>query len=251
MVHQMTGGIIMFILRLLTSLNDEGLVWYSMSSNRWMFDLEKIEMKELSEDVVQHMTEHMSHLPRKIQMGLKLCACLGPSFDAAVLEKARGVTDIGDDFLESCVDHGFLQAKNDSTYTWSHDQIQQAAYELIPLQQREKFHLLIGSRLFLTTSPVEMNAFIFCIVDNINRGSNLLVSAEQKYEVATLNLKAGEKVLERHNFHSSAKYLMAGIALLENDSWEKKYTLTIRLYDAGKFRPFSICVVQLVHRIPT
>jgi len=249
-VHQMTGGIIMFILRLLTSLNDEGLVWYSMSSNRWMFDLEKIEMKELSEDVVQHMTEHMSHLPRKIQMGLKLCACLGPSFDAAVLEKARQGTDIGDDFLESCVDHGFLQAKNDSTYTWSHDQIQQAAYELIPLQQREKFHLLIGSRLFLTTSPVEMNAFIFCIVDNINRGSNLLVSAEQKYEVATLNLKAGEKVLERHNFHSSAKYLMAGIALLENDSWEKKYTLTIRLYDAGKFRPFSICVV-LVHRIPT
>ena len=244
MVHQKTGGIILFVLRLLTSLNDEGLVWYSMSSHRWMFDLQKIELKEMSEDVVQHMTEHMSRLPRKTQMGLKLCSCLGPSFDAAVLEKARKGTDVGDQFLESCVDDGFLQTKGNSSYTWAHDQVQQAAYELIPLEQREKFHLLIGSRLFLSTAPAEMEAIIFYVVDNINRGINLVNNTDQKYEVAELNLKAGEKVLERHSFHSSVKYLMTGIALLENDSWEKKYDLTIRLYDAGGYQSLFMFVLR-------
>ena len=226
----------MFVLRLLTSLNDEGLVWYCMSSRRWMFDLQRIELKEMSEDVVKHMTEHMSRLPKKMQMGLKLCACLGPNFDAVVLEKARKGANIGDNFLESCVEDGFLQTKgNSSYYTWAHDQVQQAAYELIPLQQREKFHLLIGSRLLLSTPSSEIEEFIFYIVDNMNRGLNLVVNPYQKYEVAELNLKAGEKVLERHSFHSSVKYLMTGISLLESDSWEKKYSLTIRLYDAGQF----------------
>lgn len=247
-VHQKTGGIIMFILRLLTSLNDEGLVWYSMSSHRWMFDLQKIELKEMSEDVVKHMTEHMSRLPKKMQMGLKLCACLGPNFDVAILEKARKDANVGDKFLESCVDDGFLQTKGHSGYyTWAHDQVQQAAYELIPLQKREKFHLLIGSRLLLSTNSSEMEKFIFYVVDNMNRGLNLVDNTHQKYELAELNLKAGEKVLERHSFHSSVKYLMTGIALLENDSWERKYSLTIRLYDAGQFPHLCICSLRLFH----
>jgi predicted ATPase len=207
-----------------------------------MFDLQKIELKEMSEDVVKHMTEHMSRLPRKMQMGLKLCACLGPNFDAAIIEKSRKDFNVGDDFLESSVDNGFLQTKGDSGYyTWAHDQVQQAAYELIPLQKREKFHLLIGSKLLLSTSSSELEKFLFYVVDNMNRGLNVVDNYHQKYELAELNLKAGEKVLERHSFHSSVKYLMTGIALLENDSWEKKYSLTIRLYDAGTFPPPRMC----------
>lgn len=233
-VHQKTGGIIMFVQRLLTSLNDEGLVWYSLSSHRWMFDLQNIEVKEMSEDVVKHMTEHMGRLPKKTQVGLKLCACLGPTFDAAIVEKALNGANIVDNFLESCVDNGYLQTKGDSGYyAWAHDQVQQAAYELIPLHQRDKFHLLIGSRLFLSASTSETDRFLFYIVDNMNRGMTLVDNPLQKYELAELNLRAGEKILERHSFQSSVKYLMTGIALLENDSWEKKYGLTIRLYDAG------------------
>lgn len=224
----------MFVQRLLTSLNDEGLVWYSYNSSRWMFDVQKIEQKEMSEDVVKHMTEQMSRLPKKMQIGLKLCACLGPQFDAEIVEKVQNGANIGDNFLQSCVDDGFLQTKEDSGYyTWAHDQVQQAAYELIPLQQREKFHLLIGSRLFLSTSSSEIDKFIFYIVDNMNRGLTLVDNPYQKYEMAELNLRAGEKILERHSFQSSVKYLMTGIALLGNDSWEKKYGLTIRLHDAG------------------
>jgi predicted ATPase len=237
-VHQKTGGIIMFVLRLLTSLNDEGLIWYSISSRRWMFDLQKIELREISEDVVKHMTAHMSRLSEQMQMVLKLCACLGSNFDANLLEKARKGANDGDNFLQSCVDDGFLRIEGDSTcYRWAHDQVRQAAYELIPSHQREQFHLLVGSRLFLSTPPSEMERFIFYVTDNMNMGSNLIANPEQKYDVAELNLKAGEKMLKQQSFHSAVKYLMTGIALLEDDSWGAKYSLTLRLYDAGRF-PF-------------
>jgi predicted ATPase len=235
----------MFVLRLLASLNDEGFVWYSVSSRRWMFDLQKIELREISEDVVKHMTEHMRRLPEQMQMGLKLCACLGSNFDATILCKATKGADVGDDFLQSCVDDGFLQIEGDSSYyRWAHDQVRQAAYELIPLQQRDQFHLLIGSRLLLSTTSSEIETYIFYVTDNLNMGTNLLNNPEQKYEVAELNLKAGEKLLKQQSFHSAVKYLITGISLLEDDSWGSMYSLTLRLHDAGRFSFFS-CACQL------
>eukprot|EP00984_Skeletonema_dohrnii_P004901 scaffold1730_cov69-Skeletonema_dohrnii-CCMP3373.AAC.4 len=182
----------------------------------------------------------MGRLPGKMQLGLKLCACLGPSFDATILEGARKDATIGDVFLESCVEDGFLQTDGGSSYKWSHDQVQQAAYGLIPLQKREKLHLLIGSRLLLSIPPSEMERFIFHVADNINRGAKLLEDLEQKYEVAELNLRAGEKLLEQQSFHSAVKYVMTGITLLEDGSWGAKYSLTLRLYDAASD---ALCVV--------
>ena len=56
-VHSKTGGIIMFILRFLASLNDSGDLWFSMSARQWMYNLEEIRLKEIHGDVVSHMTE--------------------------------------------------------------------------------------------------------------------------------------------------------------------------------------------------
>ena len=239
----------MFILRLLASLNDEGLIWYSIKLRRWMFDLQKIELKEMSEDVVKHMTEHMSRLPGQKQLGLRLCACLGPTFDAMILEKARKNADIGDNFLASCVEDGYLLTEGGSSYKWSHDQVQQAAYGLIPLQMREKVHLLVGSRLLMSTPPSEMERFIFHVTDNLNNGANLLDNLEQKRDVAELNLRAGEKVLQQQSCHSAVRYLMTGISLLgDDDSWEANYRLSLSLYDAGRSPLFFVDIVLCASR---
>ena len=56
-VHRKTGGIILFVLRFLASLNDDGNLWFCMSSRRWMFNLEDIRLKKIHGDVVSHMTE--------------------------------------------------------------------------------------------------------------------------------------------------------------------------------------------------
>jgi len=115
----------------------------------------------------------------------------------------------------------------------AHDQIQRAAYDLIPAPRRESFHLLIGSRLFMQTLPTEMEHMLFFIVDNMNRGSKLIDDPDLKWEVAQLNLEAGEKALKESAFQSAAKYLLAGVSFLGPDSWGAKYNLSLNLYDAG------------------
>ena len=175
----------------------------------------------------------MKSLSKAMQVGLKFAACLGPNFDALTFEKARKDDEFDDSFFKSCIEFGFLQNVGSNQYIWAHDQIQQAEYDLTPLLKWEAFHLLVGTRLFTATSPSEMEHMIFLIVDNMNRGSKLIDDPEQKYEVSQLNLEAGEKALSASAFHSAAKYLLTGLSLLGPESWEVKYNLTIRLYDAG------------------
>eukprot|EP00804_Cyclotella_cryptica_P005744 CCRYP_000079-RE/>CCRYP_000079-RE protein AED:0.10 eAED:0.10 QI:211/1/0.88/1/0.5/0.33/9/0/1307 len=234
-IHTKTGGIIMFLLRFLKSLNDEGLLWFSLSSQRWEFDLKKIRVKEISADVVQHMTLNMTRLDKNIQMGLKTAACVGSNFDAEILQKTKKDDDFDmKTLLEKCVEDGYLiRIDGSQQFAWAHDQVHQAAYELIPIEKRELFHLLLGSRLLMKSSSSELANMLFCVVDNMNRGVNLLESDDQKHELAFLNLRAGESALSYSAFHTASRYLITGLSLLEHDSWEKNYSLRMRLYDAA------------------
>jgi predicted ATPase len=193
-IHSKTGGIIMFLLRFLKSLNDEGLLWFSLSSRSWEFDLEKISTKQISADVVQHMTLNMGRLHMSIQNGLKTAACLGSNLDAEILYKAKVDDEFDvDDFLQKSVEDGYLiRIAGSQHYTWAHDQVHQAAYELIPIAKRESFHLLLGSRLLMHSPGCNSNSMLFYVVDNMNRGIKLLESPDQKSELAFLNLRAGE-----------------------------------------------------------
>jgi predicted ATPase len=85
----------------------------------------------------------------------------------------------------------------------------------------------------MQTLPSEMEHMLFFIVDNMNRGSTLIHDPDQKWEVARLNLEAGEKALKESAFQSAAKYLLAGVSFLGTDSWDVKYNLSLNLYDAG------------------
>ncbi|KAL7484100.1 hypothetical protein ACHAW6_009743 [Cyclotella cf. meneghiniana] len=234
-IHTKTGGIILFILRFLKSLNDEGLLWFSLSARRWEFDLLKIRVKEISSDVVHHMTLNMTRLCKNMQMGLKTAACLGANFDTEILQKVKKDDDFDmDAFLEKCVEDGYLMRIDGSNQVaWAHDQIHQAAYELIPIAKRELFHLLLGSRLLMKSSSSELSDMLFGVVDNMNRGAKLLENDEQKHELAFLNLRAGERALSYSAFHTASRYLITGLSLLKHDSWEKHYSLTLRLYDAA------------------
>ena len=127
-VHNKTGGVILFVLKFLQSLNKEGFLWFSMSSRRWEFNIDRITNKEISVDVVQHMTQQMRNLSIQMQLGLKLASCLSHDFDWKVLELANKDNFETGSFLGECIEGGFFQHAPPNRYKWSHDQVQQAAY---------------------------------------------------------------------------------------------------------------------------
>ena len=181
------------------------------------------------------MTLQMEKLPQNYRLVLKVAACLGHSFDYHTFKKAKVNTNLNlEDLLPKVVSFGFIQELAPNQFAWAHDQIQQAGYALIPLDRREAFHLLIGTKLLMNTPRSELEKSIFNIVGQISIGKRLLQSDDQKYEVAELMLLAGEHALGTSSFHSAAKYFMSGIEdLLQDDCWETQYKLSLKLHDAA------------------
>jgi len=232
-IHNRTGGIILFVMNFLRSLNEEGLLWFNLSTRRWEYDIAGIQQKEVSADVVQHMSQRMARLPRSMQFGLKLCSCLGASFDVNVLRKGGPANEFDvEEFLPFSVEGGFLREDGQGRYSWANDQVQQAAYALIPVRKRDSFHLLLGSKIFMRSPANELTNIIFTIVWNMNQGIRQLKTRSQFHEVARLNLKAGKQAMASSSYDSASKYLLVGVSLLDDDSWDSEYDLSLGIYDA-------------------
>ena len=63
-----------------------------------------------------------------------------------------------------------LVFRSDDAYTFLHDRVQEAAYALIPEDERAAAHLRIGRLLASRTAPVELEEKIFEIVNQLDRG---------------------------------------------------------------------------------
>src|SRR5690606_29289954 len=76
---------------------------------------------------------------------------------------------------------------------------------------------------------VEQN--IFDIVNQLNQGSGLLTSPEEKIQLASLNSKAGDKAKDSASYASALQYLSKALTLLGDDPWASQFPLTMKIYD--------------------
>eukprot|EP00804_Cyclotella_cryptica_P023452 CCRYP_012112-RA/>CCRYP_012112-RA protein AED:0.05 eAED:0.05 QI:1315/1/1/1/0.75/0.55/9/220/927 len=233
-VRKKTGGMFLFVANFLKSLHEERSIYFNLTTLRWEFDLDNIMRQEISSDIVEYLSERMMRLPRSLQSGLKIAACLGSAFDLAVFQKAHKAPEkAAQDFISLATENGLIQELSQDRFSWSHDQLQQAAYSLIPKSQRESTHLLVGSRLYLSAKSGEIYSMIHDIVRNMNFGISLLETQDHKTELAHLNLVAGEKAQKSSAFHTASKYFMTGIGLLSDDWQNDSYDLSMKLFNAA------------------
>src|SRR3989442_11378058 len=100
---------------------------------------------------------------------------------------------------------------------------------MIPEELRAEAHLRIGRRLMAHTPPEKVEEPIFEIVNQVNRGAALITSRDEREHVAELNLIAGKRAKASTAYASALTYLIAGAALLGDDSWERRHNLTFPL----------------------
>src|SRR5262249_53201997 len=122
-----------------------------------------------------------------------------------------------------------LIARSGDEYRFVHDRVQEAAYALIPEEQRAPGDLRIGRLLIAKLSPDEREEAIFDIVGHLNRASSLVTSPGEREEIAALNLVAGNRAKKAATFASALTYLVAGAAMLPENRWERLYDLTFAL----------------------
>ena len=265
MVFAKTKGNPFFSVQFLKSLHDDGLIVLNFDAGHWQYDISKIKNLALTDDVVEFIALQIEKLPIYTQKVLKLAACIGNQFDLKTLAivNEKSLVDTASDLWQALLDGLVLpQTENynifskDNTnqefivdgiestqfsnsnlqlpkYKFVHDRVQQAAYSLIPEEQKKPIHLKIGLLLLNSIPVTEQGEKIFELVNQFNIAVEFISPQAKRDELAQMNLIAGRKALASTAYPAAVKYLTIGIQLLASDSWETKYQLILALYETA------------------
>ncbi|MBP0620994.1 AAA family ATPase [Cupriavidus sp. LEh25] len=225
LIHEKTTGNPFFAIQFISTLADEGLLAFDYGEGRWSWDLDRIHAKGYTDNVVELMVDKMNRLPMATQKTLQQFACLGNSagFDVLRLVCQVSVEALHGHLWEAV--RAGLVFRSSASYRFLHDRVQEAAYSLIPQELRPATHLRLGMLLAEHTPAEKREAAIFEIVNQLNHGSDLITSVEERENVAGLNLIAGRHAKISTAYVSALKYLRAARVLLAEETWEHNYTL--------------------------
>ncbi|MEH1852001.1 MAG: AAA family ATPase [Nostoc sp.] len=262
LVYQKTQGNPFFATQFLKALHQEELIKFNFESGFWQCDIAQITTQAVTDDVVAFMAFQLRKLPPSTQQVLQLAACIGNQFDLATLaivSEQSQIETAAD--LWKALQEGLILPKGDvykfyqdetansylsianinqkiaisneqlASYKFLHDRVQQAAYSLIPDDQKQATHLKIG-QLLLNNAPVtEQKENLFEIVNQLNIGKSLIIQPEAQIELAQLNLNAAEKARDATAYNAAFEYATTGIALLNSLTWQTHYNLTLALHE--------------------
>ena len=229
LVEEKTTGNPFFAIQFISALCDEGLLTFDHIEGQWRWDLNRVHAKRYTDNVVDLMVGKLHRLPTETQKALQQLACLGNSADFAMLRTVyQDSTEEMHGQLWEAVRTGLIFRSEDS-YRFLHDRVQEAAYSLIAENLRADAHLRIGMLMASHTSPDKLEEGIFEIVNQLNCGSHLLTSVEQRERIADLNLIAGRRAKISTAYASALNYLRAGRRLLTDETWNRNYDLVFSI----------------------
>ncbi len=254
-IFKKTKGNPFFATQFLKALQVDGLIYFNLEEGLWQCDLAQVKLAAISEDVVEFVGKRLHKLNPVTQDALKLAACIGNQFELETLAIIRQTSE-----LETATDlwvalkeglilptteiYKFYTAETKDTppnptgnhlsasYKFLHDRIQQAAYSLIPENQKKETHLKIGQLLLKNTAESERDEKIFEIVNQLNYGVELITNKIQKHELAELNFLAGRKAKNATAYEAAIQYLETGLKILGDQSWDENYQLSFNLLTA-------------------
>jgi predicted ATPase/transcriptional regulator with GAF, ATPase, and Fis domain len=231
LIRQKTDGNPFFVIQFLETLQHDGLLSLDRALGQWMFRVDAIAAAATTDNVVTLMTQRIQRLSSDGQHVLRLAACIGNPFEWATFLTATSLPDDqAEAGLEEAQSAGLIrpaegQYASDSSgsagrgvYGFIHDRVQQAAYALIPENQRAAVHLGVGRQLRAECGSVVPEDRLFEIVNHLNIGSALIEHADERSALARLNLAAGRKAKSSAAYEAALRYLTAGIELC-NEAW--------------------------------
>ena len=229
LVHEKTGGNPFFANQFIHALAEEGLLTLDHAAAGWSWHLRRIQTKGYTDNVVDLMVKKLTRLPAETQEALQQFACLGNVAEITMLSIVLGTSEeeVHEALWPSVRQE--LVGRLSGAYRFVHDRIQEAAYSLIPEEQRVEMHLRIGRLLVAHTTADKREEAVFDIVNQLNRGAPLITSQDEREQLAELNQLAGKRAKASADYASALNYFVAGARQLPEDSWERRHELTFEL----------------------
>ena len=229
LVQDKTAGNPFFATHFLTALADDGLIAFDPGDRRWIWDGARIAARGFTDNVVALMIEKITRLPAPCRETLQAMACIGNTARAEALAAALDV-GMPNVHAAACpaVDAG-LVALQSGAYTFLHDRIQEASYALIAEAERPSVHLRVGRRLLARTPPEKLEEDVFEIVNQLNRGIELVGDRAELDRIAELNARAGQRAKAATAYATALAFLRTGAAVLGDSGWPRRRALAFTL----------------------
>jgi predicted ATPase len=236
LVLRKTDGNPFFVIQFLKTLHQERLIAFDYAAKRWIYRMEAIAAAAMTDNVIDLMTRKIQRLAPETQRVLTLAACIGNRFDLKTLSVAseQPPAAIAVALREAVQEGLVLPDENRGSavplYAFVHDRIQQAAYALIPDDRKQLVRLTVGRLLLAEGGRDALEERLFDVVNHLNFGSALMTEATERRALAELNLAAGRKAKLSTAYRTALGYFSAGVALLEENSWDSDYRLAYDLH---------------------
>jgi PAS domain S-box-containing protein len=250
LITRKTQGNPFFTTQFLKALHDDGYINFNSDRRYWECDIAQVNALALTDDVVEFMALQLQKLSAKTQQMLKLAACIGNQFDLATLaivseqSSVDAATALWKALQEGLIlptsqIYKFFQGTESSDtqnevnpkYRFLHDRVQQAAYSLIPENERVSAHYQIGQLLLQQISPAAREERIFELVNQLNFGISLITNQTERDNLVEINLTACRKARAATAYKSAHDYAAIGLQLLGKNSWQRQYELTLDLHE--------------------
>ncbi|MEB3233256.1 MAG: serine/threonine-protein kinase PknK, partial [Leptolyngbyaceae bacterium] len=252
LVQQKTSGNPFFVNEFLRMLHSDGWLQFDRQTLAWKWDMAQIERQDITDNVVDLMVGKIQKLAPATQEALQIAACIGAEFS---LDRVAGVCHRSPvavfQALKPALDKGFINALSGLDeqlvihhYKFGHDRIQQAAYALIASEQQQKIHFDVGMLLLqqMTAPGTDGSSqgdrreeSLFTTVNQLNMGIALIQQADQRQELARLNVQAGCKAKQSTAYDGAIAYFLTALELLAGKSdgqtaWQQHYDLTLSIH---------------------
>ncbi|NTS78728.1 response regulator [Catenovulum sp. SM1970] len=232
-----TGGNPFYLNQLLTLLNKEGFIYFQADEGCWAWDIDAIGTWQVSANVVELLTRSFDNLSVSSREVLKIAALVGNLFslrDVLVLTnfdksqtadalyellKFELILPLNDNFSflneqDDSLDHISLLSR----FKFIHDQVQHAAYQMLPADEAQTLHLKYAR---ILDGRDKSEQFIFSTVEHVNAAVDLLVTPKDKRYFAELNHSAAIKAKAANAYQAAfdflevAQQLIIGIEVAE------------------------------------
>jgi PAS domain S-box-containing protein len=248
LIHQKTAGNPFFLREFLKSLYDERLLEFDFQIGGWRWDLERIQRRQIADNVVDLMVGKIQRLPSITQDLIKMAACIANQFGIHTLSRAMDdsprniavalnaavaeglVFPVGVGYKSIDLEDPWANPEMMIEYKFAHDRIQNAAYSLIHEDERPTIHRRLGQLILRNTPADHLDNQLFEVVNQLNFATGLIVDDLERYQFAEMNLQAGKKAKASAAYEAASTYFQAGLVLLGEQGWVGNYHLTLALY---------------------
>lgn len=255
LVYQKTKGNPFFATQFLKALHHDRLITFDVQAGYWLCDIIKVRDAALTADVVEFMATQLQKLPIETQEVLKLASCVGNQFNLGTLAiiSQRSECDTANALWKG-LEEGLIVPQSavykfyntfdaiavqenppytneNVVYRFLHDRIQQAAYSLIPEENKQITHYQIGKNLLEKLSRQQQKEQIFDIVNHLSIGINQLQTPTEQEELANLALLAGQKAKSATAYNAAVDYFDIALKLVGDKPWQQNYDINLKLHE--------------------